>query len=193
MRERAARGVIFDMDGTLIEPAIDFKAMRRAIGVPTGDVLEVIASWGDEARAAEALATIASFEREAALKMALMPGVTELLAWLSERPLQRAIVTRNNHHTLQLAVDMMKLDFSPLIDRSFSPPKPAPDALLRIATDWGMAPEEVWMIGDSRHDLHAAQAAGMRCCLVAQHYNRDYLHEAHAVVERLDELIAVLV
>lgn len=186
------RGVIFDMDGTLIEPAIDFVAMRRAIGIASGDVLEVIESWGDEARATEALATIAAFERQAADDMKLMPGVPELLEWLTTGPLARAIVTRNNQHTLQLAVELMRHDFSPLIDRSFTPPKPAPDALLRIAQEWDMAPEEVWMIGDSRHDLLAARAAGMRCCLVAQRYNSNYLHEAHAVVERLDELIALL-
>ena len=42
-------------------------------------------------------------------------------------------------------------------------PKPAPDALLAFAARCAIAPEEVVMVGDSLHDLHAGRAAGMRC------------------------------
>ncbi|WP_373353775.1 HAD family hydrolase [Pseudoroseicyclus sp. CXY001] len=40
--------------------------------------------------------------------------------------------------------------------------KPAPGQLLAFCAAHGLAPEEVLMIGDSRHDLLAAEAAGMR-------------------------------
>ena len=39
--------------------------------------------------------------------------------------------------------------------------KPDPDPLLAFAQRMGCAPEQVAMVGDSRHDLIAAQAAGM--------------------------------
>ena len=186
------RGVIFDMDGTLIEQAIDFIGMRQAVGVERGDLLEVIASWGECERALAALETIARYEARAALEMALMPGVEALLAWLERHALERAIITRNNRATLERALELLQVEFSHALDRTFLPPKPSPDSLLHVARAWEVEPEAIWMVGDSRHDLHAARAAGIRCCLVAQPYNASYLHEADAVIERLDELIAIL-
>lgn len=40
--------------------------------------------------------------------------------------------------------------------------KPAPGPLLAFARAVGLAPEEIVMVGDSRHDLVAGRAAGMR-------------------------------
>lgn len=40
--------------------------------------------------------------------------------------------------------------------------KPAPGQLLAFAEACGISPEKVVMVGDSRHDLYAARAAGMR-------------------------------
>lgn len=39
--------------------------------------------------------------------------------------------------------------------------KPAPGQLLAFCTALGLAPEQVVMVGDSRHDLHAGAQAGM--------------------------------
>ncbi|MEI4487004.1 HAD family hydrolase [Frigidibacter sp. MR17.14] len=40
--------------------------------------------------------------------------------------------------------------------------KPGPGQLLAFADQIGVAPGRIAMVGDSRHDLHAARAAGMR-------------------------------
>ncbi len=44
--------------------------------------------------------------------------------------------------------------------------KPAPGMCLGFAEAMGLAPESVLMVGDSTHDLHAGQAAGMRTVAV---------------------------
>lgn len=44
--------------------------------------------------------------------------------------------------------------------------KPAPGPLLAFATAAGLSPGEVVMVGDSRHDLVAGRAAGMRTAAV---------------------------
>ena len=38
----AVRGVIFDMDGTLVDSRLDFDAMRREMGIPVGQPVTVI-------------------------------------------------------------------------------------------------------------------------------------------------------
>jgi len=44
--------------------------------------------------------------------------------------------------------------------------KPAPGQLLAFAEAMGLRPAQVAMVGDSRHDLHAARAAGMAAVAV---------------------------
>lgn len=44
--------------------------------------------------------------------------------------------------------------------------KPAPGQLLAFAEQMGLRPAQVAMVGDSRHDLHAARAAGMAAVAV---------------------------
>lgn len=45
--------------------------------------------------------------------------------------------------------------------------KPAPGLLLALARELGVAPEACWMVGDTRVDIAAGRAAGMRVCLVS--------------------------
>ena len=44
--------------------------------------------------------------------------------------------------------------------------KPAPGMLLAFAEQCGLRPDEILMVGDSRHDLQAGRAAGMRTLAV---------------------------
>ena len=56
-------------------------------------------------------------------------------------------------------------DFVAGFDSGFGA-KPQPGALLAFAGRFGLSPSEVLMVGDSRHDLIAARAAGMRAVAV---------------------------
>lgn len=185
------KGIIFDMDGTLVEPAIDFGQMRSAVGVERGDILLTVRGWPEERRS-WALEKIEEHEARAAAKMSLMPGALELMAWTERVGLRRGLVTRNNARTIQALSGLLAYEFSPSLDRSFEPCKPDPAALLHIVDVWGVSADEVVMVGDSRQDLDAARAARMRFCLVTQGYNVEYRAEADWVVSGLDELITLI-
>lgn len=51
-------------------------------------------------------------------------------------------------------------------------PKPAPDGLLSAACMLGMSADQLWMIGDSSHDVEAANRAGCGAIAVSYGYNR---------------------
>lgn len=183
------QGVIFDMDGTLIEPAIDFARLREAVGILEGDILHALAQMSASARE-RAAQIIESIEAEAALKMTLRPGALELLSWLRAHHIPSAIVTRN----LRARVDQLhellgEHRFEPVLDRSYWPPKPHPASILHIISGWGHSPSSTWMVGDSSHDLHAAKAAMVKGVLVRHDDNAHEVELADVVIERLDELI----
>ena len=50
------------------------------------------------------------------------------------------------------------------------PRKPAPDSLLHIARQWGVAPQEITMVGDSLFDAKTAENAACKLALVAWGY-----------------------
>lgn len=84
-RRARLRGVVFDMDGTLTVPVIDFAAMYRAVlgekeyiriraESPSGiDILHHIESWSPE-KQQKAYETIADFERQGLDRLQIMPG-----------------------------------------------------------------------------------------------------------------------
>src|SRR5438128_7620580 len=94
-RSPRIRGVVFDLDGTLVLQELDFEAMRREIGIPSGtpllEALETLS--GDQLAAAWAI--LQRHERTAALAARLNPGVAEFLSWLDARAVRRGILSRN--------------------------------------------------------------------------------------------------
>ena len=68
-------GVIFDLDGTLVDSGLDFPQMRREMGLPAGmPILEGLAEIGPGERFNECLRILDRHEQEAAERATLMPG-----------------------------------------------------------------------------------------------------------------------
>lgn len=79
------RGVVFDMDGTLTVPVIDFAAMYRAVlgedaykrikaESPTGiDILHHIETWSSD-KQQKAYEIIADYEKQGIDNLQIMPG-----------------------------------------------------------------------------------------------------------------------
>lgn len=184
-------GVIFDMDGTLIEPAIDFGALRAALQIPSGDLLHTIRGL-DEARQQQAMQIIEDFEQAAASKMTLRPGALALLTHLDARGVPYAIVTRNAYPRVAQCLELLPgRRFWPILDREFWPPKPDPASLHHILEAWDIAPAQAWMVGDSSHDLDAAKAAKMRCALIRHDDNLHLEARADVTVDSLAQLISL--
>src|SRR5580658_2271123 len=89
------RAVLFDMDGTLTEPMLDFPRIKAEMGIGSGPILESMADLEESARA-KAEAVLLRHEEIAAENSHLNAGCEELLNWLFEMRIPVAIVTRNS-------------------------------------------------------------------------------------------------
>lgn len=171
-----------------------FKDMRDALGITKAtDILEHLNSLASksEAEAKTAWEAIKSIERRAMAKQTPQPGLAKLMNYLDSRSVRRAIVTRNFDepvaHLLTKFLDPLTGErvlrgseaeqwsgtealhdglrgFNPILTRSFTPAKPAPDPLLHIAQRWGLPAEQrcknMIMVGDSKDDVESGKAAG---------------------------------
>ena len=159
------RGVIFDLDGTLVDSGLDFDLMRREMGLlPGHGLLETIETL-PESEAERCRAILARHEWEGAQRATLMPGVPEFLRELAARGLHRAIFTRNARSVTLATLARLALDFDMVIAREDAPAKPDPAAIWRICAQWRLQPAEVALIGDFRYDIEAGNRAGVRTIL----------------------------
>ncbi|KAF5119518.1 hypothetical protein DV495_004734 [Geotrichum candidum] len=75
--DRAIKGVIFDMDGTLCKPQ-----MRDALGIDKSiDILDYVHSLPDNGPQQEAQLKLQAIERNAMVNMEAQPGMYACLSW----------------------------------------------------------------------------------------------------------------
>lgn len=182
------RGVIFDMDGTLTVPAIDFAEMRRRLGVLEGDILATVKCWPEE-RQREAFRIIEEIEARARDRLEIQPGARELIAFLDSRRIPKGIITRNTARPARFFMERLGTVFSGIVTREFDRPlKPEPDAALHIAATWGIPPDQILVVGDYRDDILCGRAAGMKTCLLRNERNREHANLADYAVDSLFQL-----
>jgi phosphoglycolate phosphatase len=94
-----------------------------------------------------------------------MPGAMEFLATLDRREIPRAVFTRNGRELTLSVLSRLKMNFEIVLTREDGPAKPDPAVLLALCRQWGLAPQEVAMIGDYHYDINAGRNAGTRTVL----------------------------
>lgn len=190
----AIQGVIFDLDGTLVDSGLDFDAMRSEMGLPAGTmVLESIEAMPEgSARRLECQRILDDHETEGARTATLIPGVGEFLRELEVRELRRAILTRNARAATDLVLERLGVAFDPVFTRDEVPSKPDPTGLLRVCRSWGVSVDEVLFVGDFRLDLEAGANAGIRTVLYAPGQLPDYADLATFTIGDFREAASLL-
>ena len=156
------KAVLFDMDGTLTVPNIDWKELRARVGVAEGvGIMEhIYALSGVEARRADLI--VRETEMTSVCDAVANQGLGQLFDQLENKPWKRALITNNHREAMERVVSTFDLRFDLLMSREDAPLKPAPDLLLLALERFEISPEEAVFIGDGRYDRAASVAAGVR-------------------------------
>ncbi|MCD6480468.1 HAD-IA family hydrolase [Candidatus Bathyarchaeota archaeon] len=184
------KGVVFDLDGTLIRSSVDFKAMKRRMieilaryGVPR-ELLSTDKTTVENLRRAEriwdemgvdqevrskALREVEEVMNEAELEalptVEAIEGVREALEKLRGKGLKLAVLTRG-HQTYAVEA-LRRAGLLELIDviltrDTVRKPKPDPEALLEAAERLGLGVDEIIFVGDHPMDSACAEGASVR-------------------------------
>lgn len=184
--------VIFDMDGTLTVPCLDFAAISAELGLPVGTpVLEAIEAL-DDARRTEAARRLLDHEMRGAAAAQPADGAVEVVCRTRAAGLATALLTRNARAAMQATLDRLGMRFDLTWAREDGPVKPSPDGLLTICRRLGVRPQRSACVGDWVYDVQAARAAGCVSVLLARGRQLDWAHQADHVIHRLDELAGIL-
>ena len=187
------RGLIFDMDGTLVDSALDFAAIRQEIGLSNRQpILEGIAQITDADRHDRALEILHRHEQQGAEQATPFPGVEQVLRELREQDYLLGVLTRNSRFATDLTFQRLGWTFSIVLTREDAPAKPDPTGLQMICRDWDLPPVEVLFVGDYLFDIQAGHDAGTGTVLFAPDVVPDYAGDADWVIRDFTELSAVL-
>lgn len=187
------QAVIFDLDGTLTEPYLDFDAIRAEIGLPPGPILEAIERMS-EAERARARRVLDRHEREAAENSTLRPGAGETVRKLAEHGIAVGVLTRNTRRWTAhvLAKHGVTVDAIRCRDDD-GEVKPSPQPVLRLCEALGADPRDTWVVGDHHFDVLAGAGAGARTVWLADpQAPLAGVAKADHVIHRLSDLPALI-
>jgi HAD superfamily hydrolase (TIGR01509 family) len=191
--DRSFRAVIFDMDGTLVESAIDFQGIRHDLNIPeeTG-ILEAIAAMPDDDRA-RANALLLERELAGVRNATLVSGAHDVLTAIRAAGLPTALLTRNARQAMMAAFEQFDvLEFDLAWAREDGPIKPEPDGVLRACEEMGVPPEQTLCVGDFRYEIIAANQAGAVSVLLRRPDRPDFTNLATYVIDHLQQLLDIL-
>lgn len=204
------RGVIFDMDGVIVDsgPAhlaswqrlaaeqgkrISKEEFERSFGIPAREIIRM--RWGthltdDEVRRLDDRKE--QIYREAVRgHVPVMPGALELIRSLHAEGWRLAIGSSGPPENVRLIVDELRLDryLSATTDASqVTRGKPDPEVFLIAAARMGVLPDRCVVVEDSFHGIEAAHRAGMKAVGLTSTHPADKLRAADLIVGSLTEL-----
>ena len=195
---QSIRLALIDLDGTLVDSVPDITyalnlALQQIVPAPAVPVLdEQVRQWVGRgagqlvqcvvqalqlpAEQAGPLHTafLTGYARFPCQHSRLYPGVLEFLEQSVQHGWQRVCITNKSAAIADSVLSQLRIRhyFTDLIGGDSLPQrKPDPAALLLSMQHAGCVPAQTVMIGDSRHDIEAAQRAGVRSIAVSYGYN----------------------
>lgn len=183
--------IIFDLDGTLTKPLLDFDAIRAEIGVG-GPILEALDRM-DRPERDRAEAILLRHERHAAEHAELHEGARETLQAGREMGYRLAILTRNSRTTVDQILTTHDLHVDAVRTREDGAIKPSPEPVLALCRELDADPARSWMVGDFLFDIQSGRAAGTHTILmIGDGVVPPFADQADFVIRRLDELLALV-
>src|SRR5579871_3604897 len=181
------RAILFDMDGTLTEPLLDFPRIKAEMGIGDRPILEALAEMDESARKT-AEAVLHRHEDKAAAYSTLNAGCVELLAKLSQMEICSALITRNSRSSVVTVLKRHQLPIEVLVTREDAPPKPSPEPLWLACRKLEVDPQSAWMVGDGEYDIEAAEAAGILSVWLSHGRDRHFTARPWRQIRDLPEL-----
>lgn len=213
------RGVVFDLDGTLLDTLDDIldvvnnvfqqeglppespDGVRRAVGRGVENLVRKLLPT--RSRDEEYVKKLSGMIRKAYLekgpvKTRPYPGITRLIRKLTDQGIPLAVLTNKPHASALESVEMYfgKEYFSIVSGAGKDRPmKPLPGSAETVVEKLGVSPDTILMVGDSDVDMDTARVSGMVPVGVSWGYrDTDLLleHGAEHIVTETYEILKII-
>jgi len=209
------KAVLFDMDGTVLDTLTDIaNAVNysfRSFGIPEVPKETIMLKLGNGAERLvrgslpyelpeDDFRSLLGFYNtwyndHSIVETAPYPGITDLMSKLDSEGCKTVIVSNKPDPTVKLLAERFFLGMPAVGERPGIARKPAPDSVLSVLRELGIAPEDAAYIGDTEVDILTAKNAGTHCIAVSWGFRpRSVLENAGAelICDSVEELSALL-
>jgi HAD superfamily hydrolase (TIGR01509 family) len=188
------KAVIFDLDGTITEPYLDFDRIRAEISLSpdAGPLLEAMEKMpaAERKRAEEILY---KHEQAAIKHSTLNAGADETLKQLRQMGINIGVMTRNTRSNASAVAKKHNIKFDAVVDRNDGPVKPDPFGVKMLCKHFKVQPQETLVVGDYLFDLQSAKTAGAAAVLIKTGKNAEqFAALADYTIDSLPEIIDII-
>ena len=189
-------GIIFDMDGTIVESMVNFKTIRAQLGIAPEVGIKEHINQLPPAQAEKANTELRNRELRGAENAPLIPGALETLDAIRRTNLKIALLTRNTQHSVDIIMKRfpeLQFQFDLVSTRENGTIKPQPDSILDACRTLGIKPQRTLCVGDYIYDLQAANSADAVSVLITTHRDwKTFALQADFVIDKLEELLKLI-
>ena len=161
MESKPIKGILFDLDGTLVDVPYDWDSIRRELDTGGKPILSFISSLPESQRS-QKWKILEEFEKEATAQAVLKPGVRDLLDLVSARNVKTALISNNSRRNVDILLERFYLGFDLVMARETGLWKPSGEPFRYALARLKLESEECCAIGDSLFDIMAAQDVGIQ-------------------------------
>lgn len=206
----AIKAVVFDLDGLMFNTEevfhdVGLELLRRRGKVMTLDLVnrmmgrrahEALRIMIEEHELPDTVHELAEetqvlFFELATDRLAPMPGLAELLAFVDSRGLPKAVATSSSRPYMERILNQFQLLSrfdATLTAEDVTHGKPHPEIYLQAAARLGVQPAEMLVLEDSQNGTNAAAAAGAVIVSIPQTHSADHdFSRASLIAARLDD------
>jgi HAD superfamily hydrolase (TIGR01509 family) len=154
------RGVLFDMDGTVVEVPYDWPRIKAEIGAGATPLLTYISGLPEPERSRK-WQILQTYEDDATRQAILKRGMRKFLDFLRAKSVRTALITNNSQKNVEALLDRFLLKFDCVLSRDSGLWKPSGEPLRAAMSMLELDADESCTVGDSHFDIRAAQDAGI--------------------------------
>lgn len=203
------KGIIFDMDGTLLESTeADFKAWERVfndygkqltfedyvplLGIRSADVIINYIGKSNDDDVKRILKEKFDYFVEYVNNNPIQPVLAAelFLKSMSSYPIKVALATSSRKEKMEMVLKQLNFlqYFEAIVTgNEVANSKPAPDIFLKAAERLGLDPKDCLVVEDGPVGVAAAKSAGMTCIAITATHPADKLQQADLIIHTYDK------
>ena len=168
------KGIIFDLDGTIVDVSYDWVQIKNDLETGGKPVLSFIQNL-PEPEKTKKMKQLEQIEDKATKKASLKDGIKELFDFLEKMNLKKALVTNNSKRNVDFIIKKYRISFDLVMTRESGLWKPSGEAFLSVLERWKFHKNDCCVVGDSMFDVVAARDAAInRVIILSEDRNHSF-------------------